>query len=66
MAEHDKSSDDLRHARHQATQVRDVLGNKPVWLSQDLFGEEDEVLVLHGDQIYRLRRTRNGKLILGK
>jgi hemin uptake protein HemP len=37
-----------------------------IWRSEDLFGEEREVLVLHGEEVYRLRRTRNEKLILQK
>jgi hemin uptake protein HemP len=36
------------------------------WRSEDLFQKEDEVLIVHGEQVYRLRRTRNGKLILCK
>ena len=31
-----------------------------------LFGGRDEVLIAHGGEIYRLRRTRQGKLILTK
>ena len=31
-----------------------------------LFGKRDEVLIVHGDETYRLRRTRQGKLILTK
>ena len=37
-----------------------------IWHSEDLFGEENEVLILHGDEVYRLRRTRNERLILQK
>ena len=36
------------------------------WRSEDLFGEEREILILHQDQVYRLRRTRGEKLILQK
>ena len=36
------------------------------WSSQELFGVEREVLITHGDDVYRLRKTRNGKLILHK
>ena len=32
----------------------------------DLSGSGSEVLIEHEGQIYRLRRTRNGKLILNK
>jgi hemin uptake protein HemP len=34
--------------------------------SEDLFQGRIEVLIAHGDEIYRLRRTRSGKLILQK
>ena len=36
------------------------------WRSEELFQAENEVLIVHGEQVYRLRRTRNGKLILCK
>ncbi len=34
--------------------------------SAELFGNRDEVLIAHGGETYRLRRTRQGKLILTK
>lgn len=34
--------------------------------SRSLFGEAQEVRITHFGQEYRLRRTRNGKLILTK
>ncbi len=34
--------------------------------SATLFGTRDEVLIAHGNETYRLRRTRQGKLILTK
>jgi len=34
--------------------------------SQELLGGAKEVLITHGDETYRLRLTRNGKLILHK
>ncbi|HNY80697.1 MAG: hemin uptake protein HemP [Sedimentisphaerales bacterium] len=34
--------------------------------SQAILGDRDEVLIRHGDQVYRLRKTRHGKLILNK
>jgi hemin uptake protein HemP len=36
------------------------------WRSEELLGERAEVLILHNDEVYRLRRTRQGKLILYK
>jgi len=34
--------------------------------SRELFGAEREVLIVHGEQAYRLRNTRTDKLILTK
>jgi hemin uptake protein HemP len=34
--------------------------------SEDLLCGDKEVVILHENQLYRLRRTRNGKLILQK
>ena len=34
--------------------------------SEDLLQGDREVLLMHRGQVYRLRETRNGKLILGK
>ena len=34
--------------------------------SESLFTQNDEVLIQHQGEHYRLRRTRNGKLILTK
>lgn len=42
-------------------------GRQAGWIdSQVILGERDEVLIRHGDQVYRLRKTRHGKLILNK
>ncbi|HJV71172.1 hemin uptake protein HemP [Ideonella sp.] len=38
----------------------------PQWRSEDLLAGTDEALITHGDQVYRLRRTGTGKLILTK
>jgi hemin uptake protein HemP len=34
--------------------------------SRTIFGDKSEVLIRHGDQMYRLKKTRYGKLILNK
>ena len=34
--------------------------------SQDLLQGHVEIMIRHGEEIYRLRETRNGKLILFK
>jgi hemin uptake protein HemP len=36
------------------------------WNSTELLGDRTEVFIDHGAEIYRLRRTRQGKLILYK
>ena len=36
------------------------------WRSEELLGESKEALIMHGDEVYRLLRTRNDKLILVK
>jgi hemin uptake protein HemP len=36
------------------------------WRSDELLGTRDEVFILHNNDVYRLRRTRQGKLILYK
>ena len=42
-------------------------GVDPTWIdSRTLFGAGDEIVIRHGDQIYRLRITRYGRLILNK
>ena len=38
----------------------------PVIDSQQLFGRGQEITIRHGQQLYRLRITRNDKLILTK
>jgi hemin uptake protein HemP len=40
------------------------LEARPAWRSEELLGEQTEVQILHNDEVYRLRRTRLGKLIL--
>lgn len=36
------------------------------WSSERLFGDQQEIVITHGEDAYRLRITRNGKLILNK
>ena len=36
------------------------------WFSHELFGSTQEILIEHAGQEYRLRITRQGKLILTK
>jgi len=39
---------------------------RPVVWSRDLFRTEREILIVHRDEVYRLRITRADKLILTK
>jgi hemin uptake protein HemP len=40
--------------------------SREAWRSDELLGDRTEVLILHNNDVYRLRRTRQGKLILHK
>jgi hemin uptake protein HemP len=37
-----------------------------IWTSEELFAGKREILISHGSEIYRLRHTRYGRLILQK
>ncbi len=55
----------------QESPFRAVLPHRPAEPqrqldSTDLLGARGQVDILHQDEIYRLRRTRQGKLILTK
>jgi hemin uptake protein HemP len=39
---------------------------RQTWRSEELLGDRTEVLIVHGAEVYRLRRTRQDKLILYK
>jgi hemin uptake protein HemP len=39
---------------------------RPEWNSDELLGAGDEALIVHRNDVYRLRRTLTGKLILTK
>ena len=47
-------------ANEQPSQPREA------WRSEELLGKRTEVLIWHNGQAYRLRQTRQGKLILYK
>lgn len=38
----------------------------PLFHSPDLFGDQTEIRIDHKGEIYRIRITRNGKLIMNK
>ncbi|ANK82517.1 MAG: hypothetical protein TEF_18255 [Rhizobiales bacterium NRL2] len=39
---------------------------RPRFRSEDLLGDASEIEIDHGGEVYRLRRTHSGKLILTK
>lgn len=47
----------------ESANLRPQRGEIP---SEELLGGKSEVFIRHGDELYRLRLTRNGKLILQK
>lgn len=50
----------------QATVGSTVDEHRRVWQSNDLLGDDAEALIMHRGQVYRLRCTKQGKLILYK
>lgn len=57
--------------RDRPTQISEAwhqtARNEPACLdSHVIFGGRTEVLIRHGEHMYRLRKTRQGKLILNK
>jgi hemin uptake protein HemP len=46
--------------------VSPTPAHREAWRSEELLGERTEVLIVHGHEVYRLRRTRQDKLILCK
>lgn len=42
------------------------LPQHPTWRSEDLLMGSNEAYIIHGEDVYRLRRTRSGKLVLFK
>jgi hemin uptake protein HemP len=44
----------------------DSQSPRDTWLSEELLGQRTEILIKHGSETYRLRRTRQDKLILYK
>lgn len=65
-----KGEEGPRGANGSETQQESTAAALPrpaeMLISEDLFQGRSEVLIRHGDEIYRLRQTRNGKLILQK
>lgn len=59
MTETDPDETPADSSSHSATPPRELR-------SEELFGGRHEVLIVHAGETYRLRTTRNGKLILHK
>jgi hemin uptake protein HemP len=55
-----------RHDRNLPVGYETPPGQRTSIASESLFQGQREVLIRHGDDLYRLRITRNGKLILQK
>lgn len=51
---------------HRKATGDELSAQQPIIDSDALFRGAQELLIQHNDQIYRLRQTRNGKLILNK
>jgi hemin uptake protein HemP len=50
----------------EAPAPRSAADGGRCWRSEELFGAGSEVCIQHGEAVYRLRRTAQGKLILTK
>lgn len=67
-----KHTSDLNEARPErpAAKAASSVAKEPVakerYGSDELFGDRKEILIVHNEEIYRLRRTRHDKLILYK
>lgn len=59
-------SADRLPAMATAAEATPIDDHRRVWNSDDLLGGDTEALILHHGQTYRLRRTKQGKLILYK
>jgi hemin uptake protein HemP len=46
--------------------VETAAANRPAIDTRQLFGDTNEVLLVHDEVVYRLRITKAGKLILTK
>jgi len=46
--------------------LNEILHQKRVIRSEEIFQDKKEVIIIHGSESYRLLLTKNGKLILIK
>lgn len=57
----------MREPKREPVPPKPVKADGPTPLdSAELFKHRDEIVIQHAGELYRLRRTRNGKLILTK
>ena len=61
-----RSPDPADFSDQAAPPTPDLVAPAPMMDSQALLRGGRELLIVHGDQLYRLRHTRNDKLILTK
>ena len=62
----DEMREDSRHAALREPAGENARSGVREVSSEDLLRGAKELLIRHGDVLYRLRSTRNGKLILTK
>jgi hemin uptake protein HemP len=65
MAENISSTPPQETPRRQAG-AGSPGADRRIWTTKELLGDDREVLIRHGEDVYRLRITRHGKLILYK
>lgn len=58
--------DSLRKDAETGAKPSKITVEKRVFHSQQLFNNEREIVIVHGDAQYRLQITKAGKLILNK
>ena len=58
--------DEQRQEKSEKTRRSETDYAVRIWKSEHLFGRHPEIVILHEGMTYRLRQTRNGKLILHK
>jgi hemin uptake protein HemP len=56
----------LKSRKHLSKRCRAACGRYPVLESADLFRGSNEIAIRHDGAVYRLKITRQGKLILNK
>lgn len=60
------TTNSMREPKPEPIPPRPVKTDGPPLDSVTLFKQREEIVIQHGGDLYRLRRTRNGKLILTK